>query len=201
MYKFLFLFLAFAFNLEAQTNFFEGRISMKLQYYDSLGNMLDPEILGKDSEMHYFISEENYKSLNEKGTLTQLFNGSTNKYFFNNQGQVQVIDASFKFPQSGTVSKLAGDTTILNHNCEKLLIKSENDQTIYYVTKDLIVDQNLFEDHNFGNWNLFLKSTNGALALKYVIKHTGSTMIMEAYEIEEMDLNEEDFNIESFLEK
>ena len=46
--------------------FFEGRISLKIQYYDSLGNTLDPATTGQDSEMHYFVSEGNYKSLNEK---------------------------------------------------------------------------------------------------------------------------------------
>ncbi|MEQ8581037.1 MAG: hypothetical protein RIC30_05020 [Marinoscillum sp.] len=199
----LLLFSAISLNLNAQTNFFEGRISLKLQYFDSLGNEVNAATLGRDTEMHYFVSEGNYKSLNEKGVITQLFNSSSNKYFFNNQGQIQVMDASFKYPQTGTVKQLSGEEEILELKCSKLTIESESDFTTYYFSPELTVNKELYQNHNFGNWNLFLNSTNGALALKYEIEYpsAGLSVLMEAYEIEEIDMSIEDFNIESYLKK
>ncbi len=190
-------------TVSAQTDFFEGRISLKLQYFDSLGNKLEPVTIGRDTEMHYYVSEGNYKSLNEKGEITQLFNSSTNQYFFNNQGQVQVMDASFKFPQTGETNHIEGQETVLGKYCKKLTIKSESDFTTYYYSPELTVNKEFYQNHNFGNWNLFLNSTNGALALKYEIEYPsmGMSVIMVAYEIEEIDMEAKDFDINSYLEK
>ncbi|MFY0605651.1 MAG: hypothetical protein JXR10_02990 [Cyclobacteriaceae bacterium] len=204
MNKLLFLlFSVLSLNVKAQTEFFEGRISLKLQYFDSLNNEISAETLGRDTEMHYFVAEGNYKSLNEKGVITQLFNSSTNKYFFNNQGQIQVMDASFKFPQTGNVKLLEGEVEILERKCSKLTIESESDFTTYYYSPELPVNTEFYQKHNFGNWNLFLNSTDGALALRYEIKYpnAGLTVLMEAYEVEEIDMSLEDFNIEIYLEK
>ena len=200
---FLLVLSVYSLNLNAQTYFFEGRISLKLQYFDSLGNEVSGATLGRDTEMHYFVSEGNYKSLNEKGVITQLFNSSTNKYFFNNQGQIQVMDASYKFPQTGTARQLSGEVEILEKKCKKLTIESESDFTTYYYSPDLTVNKELYQNHNFGNWNLFLNSTDGALALKYEIKYptAGLSVLIEAYEIEEIDMELEDFNIETYLKK
>ena len=198
-----FLLFGLTLNLNAQSDFFEGRISLKLQYFDSLGNAIDAATIGRDSEMHYYVSDGNYKSLNEKGVITQLFNSSTNKYYFNNQGQIQVLDASVKFPQTGVANQLEGELEVLGRTCKKLSIESENDFTIYYYAEDLTVNKDYYQKHNFGNWNLFLNSSNGAIALKYEISYptAGLSMTMEAYEIEELDLSEGDFDINSYLEK
>lgn len=196
------LLLGLTLNLNAQSDFFEGRISLKLQYFDSLGNSIDPATIGRDSEMHYYVSGGNYKSLNEKGVITQLFNSSTNKYYFSNQGQIQVLDASVKFPQLGVANQLEGDLEVLGRMCKKLTIESENDFTTYYYSEDITVNKEYYQNHNFGNWNLFLNSSNGAMALKYEIIYPtiGMSVIMKAYEIEEMELDETDFDINSYLD-
>jgi hypothetical protein len=95
--------LAFTFTLSGQSNNFQGKITYNIQYLDSLGNELNAESLKKDKKMYYFISGGNYKSLNEKGEITQLYNSSSNKYFFNYQGQIQAMNASLEFPKSGKV--------------------------------------------------------------------------------------------------
>lgn len=190
-------------NLNAQSDYFEGKISFNLQYYDSLGKSLDPATIGRDTSMHYYVSDGNYKSLNERGEITQLFNSSTNKYYFNNQGQIQVMDATFKFPQNGVVKPQEGELEVLGRKCKKLIIESDNDLTTYYYSEDVTVNKDYYQNHNFGNWNLFLNSSNGAIALKYEIIYPamGLSIIMEADEIEELDLTEGDFDINSYLEK
>lgn len=186
------------FSLQGQ-DYFEGNILFKLTYYDSVGNKISPESIGRDSEMSYFISGGNYKSLNENGILMQLYNSSDNKYYFTNQGQVQAIDASFKYPQQGLVTKLNGKEDILGHTCSKLSIESENDVTVYYFTANIMVNIEPYKNHDFGHWKLMLESTGGALALKYEIKSPNMKVIMEAVEIHEMSLNEDDFNIQKYL--
>lgn len=190
-------------NLSAQSNSFEGRITYKIQYLDSLGNELNAKTLGRDTEMHYYISKGNYKSLNEKGELTQLYNSSTNKYYFINQGQVQVMDASFKFPKSGSVEKFEDQQNILNRKCKKLIIKDETSTTTYYYTADLTVDKQKYQNHNFGNWNLYLDSTQGALSLKYETRYStnGMIIIMEAIEVEKIEMKIEDFDINTYIKK
>lgn len=202
MEKLLFLLLlAQSLHINAQSTFFEGRISHKVHCFDSLGNELDGAAIGLGTEMHYFLSGGNYKTLDEKGVLTQLFNSATNKYYFNIKGQIQVLDASYRYPQTGEASLLDEETNILGRNCKKMVIQSEADKTTYYYTDELVVDKDLYQKHHFGNWNLFLHSTNGAMALKYHIIYPTMTVMIEAYEIEALDLSEADFNIESYLAK
>lgn len=195
--------LAFTFSLSGQSNNFEGKITYSIKYLDSLGNELNADSLKMDKKMYYFISNGNYKSLNEKGEITQLYNYMTNKYYFNYQDQIQVMDASFKFPKSGMVKKLDGEQTILNRKCKKLNITSELESTIYFYAEDVKVDYEKFTNHNFGNWNLFLNATLGALSIKYetIDTTTGITTIMEAIEIKQIELTEKDFDINAYIKK
>ena len=116
---------------------------------------------------------------------------------------MQVMDASYQFPQTGQPKQVEGEATILGRNCRKLTIESENDFTTYYYSQELTVNKEFYNKHNFGNWNLFLNSTKGALALKYEINYLsiGMRVVMEAYEIEEIELELTDFDINSYLEK
>lgn len=200
---FTLIILVFALTVNGQSNNFQGKITYNIQYLDSLGNELNAESLKKDTKMLYYISNGNYKSLNEKGELTQLYNSSSNKYFFNYQGQIQAMDASLKFPKSGRVNKLEGEQTVLNRNCKKLSITSELGTTTYFYSEDIKVDQEKFTNHNFGNWNLFLNSTFGSLSLKYktVNPATGVITIVEAIEIEQIELTQNDFNINTYIKK
>ena len=192
-----------AFVLFGQSNEFQGKITYQIQYLDSLGNKLDRGSPKKDRKMYYFISNGNYKSLNEKGEISQLYNSSSNKYYFNYQGQIQSVDASIQFPKSGKVKKLKGEQKVLGKNCKSLRITSELGITTYFYSDDVKVNHKDFTNHNFGNWNLFLKSTLGSLAIKYetVDPNTGEITLMEAIEIKEMELTKEDFDIKTYMKK
>ena len=186
-----------------QSEFFEGRIKLTMKYYDSDNNEIDPETIGRDKEMNYFISNGNYKSLNEDGVLSQLFNSETNRYYFNNNGTIQYIDASMPFPQEGKVEILDGGAKILNQECKKLKITSESNITTYYYSSGITINPEYYANHNVGNWNTYLSASSGALSLKYeiVAPSLGITTIMEAVEIEEMEFSDDDFNIESYLQE
>lgn len=197
----LILFLSgISFSANAQATFFEGKITYKYQYFDTLGNEISAESLGLDSEMHYFISEGNYKSFDENGALKQLYNTSTNKYFFSDQNQIKVMDASFQWPENAVVKRLDGSKSFVDKSCISLSIKSDSDYTIYYYSNELIVNQTLYSKHNFGNWNLFLNSSNGALALGYRMEYPEMIVTLEAIDLEIMDLSTADFDIDSYLD-
>lgn len=200
---FTLILLTSVFTLSGQSNKFQGKITYNIQYLDSLRNKINAESLKKDQKMYYFISNGNYKSLNEKGEITQLYNHSSNKYFFNYQGQIQAMDASLKFPKSGRVKKLEGQQTVLNKTCKKLSITSELGTTTYFYSEDMKVDYRKFTNHNFGNWNLFLNSTLGSLSIKYetVDPITGMITITEAIEIKQMELTKKDFDINTYIKK
>ena len=181
--------------------FFNGKISLKIQYYDSLGLEVGAKMIGRDSEMHYYVAGGNYKSLNQDSTLTQLYNGATNQYYFNNQSQFQVVDAIYKYPVMGKVTEPGGTETVLGRACKKVTIQSESETTTYYYSDELRVDQSLYAKHHFWNWNLFMEASGGGVPLKYVIEFPAMTVVMEAYKIEELNLTADDFNIESYVSK
>lgn len=198
---FAFLILISPLIIQAQNKYFSGRISLNIEYYDSLGNKINPSVLGLDSISHYYIWEGNYKALNERGEITQLFNSSTNQYYFKNAGQIHVMDASFKYPSTGTVRYIDGYEYYLDRKCKILEIESETGITHYYYPDDIIINPQYYQNHNFGNWNLFLNSTKGRLALNHVVKSASLTITMKAYEIEEMEFSTNDFNILDYTTK
>lgn len=194
--------LFFVLDSQAQEQYFQGRLSLKIEYFDSLGTQIEALDIGRDTEMHYFISGGDYKSYNEEMVIKQLYNASSNQYFFNHDGELRVLDASYKFPASGEVEHLSETSKLIGKSCNSLLITSENDQTKYFYSDEIKVDKSLFQNHNFGLWNLFLNSSDGSLALRYEIKYpaTGLLVVMEVYEIEELELSGSDFDVEEYIE-
>lgn len=185
----------------SEPTFFNGKISLETRYYDSLGIEVDAKLIGRDSEMHYYVAGGNYKSLNQDSILTQLYNSATNQYYFANQNQFQMVDATYKHPVMGKVTEPEGTETVLGKACKKVTIQSESETTTYYYSDELRVDKSLYTKHNFWNWNLFMEASGGGVPLKYVIEFPAMTVVMEAYEIEELDLTADDFNIESYVSK
>lgn len=184
-----------------EPTFFTGKISLKTRYYDSLGIEVAAKLIGRDAEMHYYVAGGNYKSLNQDSVLTQLYNSATNQYYFNNQNQFQVVDATYRYPVMGKVTEPEGTETIQGRACKKVTIQSESETTTYYYSDEVRVDRSLYTKHNFWNWNLLMEASGGGVPLKYVIEFPAMTVVMEAYEIEELDLTADDFNIESYVSK
>jgi len=183
-------------------NYFEGKILYKYQYKDKEGNDITEKMkIGKDLEQHYFINPHNYKSKNEKGQLTQLYNSATNKYYFNVGLELEEVSGAKEFPKTFKSTKLSEKLTILDRSCQALLVTSEVGTTTYFYSKKVKVNPAPFSKHRFGNWNSYLSITKGALPLKFVIVFDRYTLIATAVEVTPMRLSDSSFEVKRALEK
>jgi len=183
-------------------NYFEGKILYRYQYKDKEGNDITDKIrIDQDLEQHYFINPLNYKSKNEKGQLTQLYNSATNKYYYNVGLELEEVSGAKEFPKTFKSTKLPGKLTILDRSCQALLVTSEVGSTTYFYSKKVKVNPAPFSKHRFGNWNSYLSITKGALPLKFVVAFDRYTLIATAVEVTPMRLSDSSFEVKRALEK
>ncbi len=183
-------------------NYFQGQIVYRYQYIDDNGNDITERMKKEeDAEQYYFINPKNYKSKNEKGQLTQLYNSSTNQYYYNVGLELQKVDAATEFPKSYQSRFRREVQTILDLPCKSFWMKSEAGETTYFYSEKIKINPAPFAKHRFGNWNLYLKQTNGALPLKFVVQNIGYTLFATAVKITPMKLSNEEFELKRALAK
>lgn len=183
-------------------NYFEGKILYQYQYLDKQGKDITTQIKSnEDAEQHYFINAHNYKSKNERGELTQLYNASTNQYYFNVGLELQVVDAAKEFPKEFQFKAQPEKQTILGRPCRSLLMTSEIGPTTYFYSKKVRVNAEPFSKHRFGNWNRYLNETKGALPLKFVMVSERYTLVATAIQVTPMKLADDDFEVKKALAK
>lgn len=198
--KYFFFLFIFFFPVAAlcQSNSFSGKIIYEYQFFDPqsgadiTGQM--STLLGK--EQHYFILDDSYKAYDEDNNFEQLYTGSDNKYFFPNPttNEIMVIDASFSMSEIISVTHKEETETILGKVCKQVVIKTTTDETVYFYSEDIAVDPSKFSEHALGQWNAFLKASNGSLPLKYVVKNEQYVWNSIAVSYEEIELSPEDFD-------
>jgi hypothetical protein len=183
-------------------NYFEGKILYEYQYTDKQGNDITNRMKQEgDVEQHYFINPRNYKSKNQKGQLTQLYNSSTNKYYYNLGLELEEVDAGKEFPKSFESKSLPGKQIILDMPCKSLLIRTEVGSTTYFYSKKVKVNPAPFSKHRFGNWNSYLSLSKGALPLKFVVTFDRYTLTATAVAITPLKLPDKEFDVRKALEK
>ncbi|HBZ40238.1 MAG TPA: hypothetical protein DEO59_17810 [Balneola sp.] len=109
------------------------------------------------------------------------------------------IDASFMMSEIISVTKLEGTETILGKTCKILVVATKTDETTYFYSDEIAVDPSNFSQHKFGGWNEYMKASNGALPLKYILKNEQYTWTSTAVEITRMEIAEEEFVLETIL--
>ena len=201
--KKLFVFLASIFFLAScvTTTTFQGKIVYKYQYLDKQGKNISDQIKEADTEQQYYINSANYKSYNQNGELTQLYNSKSNKYFYNVGMELESVDASTPLPKNFSVQDKKGEEIILDRHCKKILVSSESGSVLYYFDKNLKVNLSPFMKHRFGNWNRYLSKTKGALPLKFILTNKDGTLVATAVEIKSMTLPDEEFEVQKALRK
>ena len=199
----VFLSLIFVVSLNALVaQDFAGYILYEYSYVDSTGQDIT-ERLAKEQgrEQHYYINGTDYVAFDEAGALEQLYNSSSNQYFFPYQGEMQALSGAVEFPAAPNVILLEEQTTILGYECKALIFVMETGKTTYYYSDEVAIDPEPFKVHRFGNWATYLLQTKGALALKIVSEQEGYTRIMEATKIEQREMKEDLFDIHTYLDK
>jgi hypothetical protein len=181
---------------------FQGKILYRYQYLDKQGKDVTNQMKQDgDTEQHYFINPANYKSFNQRNELTQLYNSSTNMYYFNVGLELQHIDASKAFPKEFKATMKTGKQPILGYSCNTLLVDSEVGPTTYFYNKKIKVNPNPFSRHRYGNWSNYLLKTKGALPLKFIVVSKYYTLIATATEVTPLKLEDKEFDLKNVLNK
>lgn len=182
---------------------FSGKIVYQYDFKDTKsGNNITDQLSGIiGSEQHYFMNSKNYKAFDEDGNLVQLYNAESNKYYFPNpnSGEIMEIDGSVMMSEIISVTKLEGTETILGMTCKILVVTTDTDETTYFYSDEIAVDPSNFSQHKFGGWSEYMKASNGALPLKYILKNKQYTWTATAVEISKMELSNEEFDLKKVL--
>lgn len=178
---------------------FEGYIYYSYQYLDSSGNDIT-EKMGVDNslEQNYYINSSNYKGVNEKGQLLQLYNSNTNTYYYQKGTSIKSFPGSLEYPKEFKFEANVDTMTIEGYFCNSIIVTTESGQTTYFFSDSISIDYENYKNQRFGNWNKYLNATDGALPLKYIVYQKNYTRIATAQKIEFKMLDNEEFNIEKF---
>lgn len=189
------------FSIAAFSQEFEGYILYSYQFSDSTGNDITM-VMGKKRglEQNYYINSSNYKGIDEKGQLSQLYNSNTNTYFYQQGTKVKSFSGSVEYPKEFKYEIINDTTTIVGYMCKSIIVTTENGQTTYYFNDSISVNSKKFKNHRFGNWSSYLKASNGALPLKFIVKKKDYTWIATATVVKKQDINDDEFDIDKILE-
>ena len=185
-------------SLKADEPFFKG----KILYEYSFKNPYSGEDISErlrlffGSEHHYYIKDNNYKSTNEIGQLTTLYQGETNTFYqMGANNTAQRFDGKVKSAGEVKIIKLKKIENILGHDCKVFVLKSKQRKITYYYAEDIKVNKDFFAKHHLGNWSDYIEASEGALPLKYVVETQDYIWVAEAIEIIPMDLPEREFTL------
>ncbi len=182
---------------KADNPLFEGKILYKYSFTDLNGNDITNTMapaLGR--EQRYYINSKNYKAYDENNNWMQLYNSSTNTYYyFKKDNTVMKIDGATKTSQKFIVTMLEKKERIAGYDCNSVQIETDGTTTIYYYSPLVKVNANEFSRHIFGEWNQYLKATGGALSLKFVMtdRKDGYIWTCVASEVVKAKLRAKDF--------
>ncbi len=185
-----------SFTMAADGPWFSG----KIVYHNSFETLDGKDVTDKLSLMFgnenlYYISDNNYKAYTEKKQMLELYNGSTNKFwFFMNGKAAPVMDAADGVP-GAVVKHLSTKVIIAGYVCHCIQIDTEGGKTVYCYSPKLRVNPERFSRHQMADWYTYLKASNGALPLKITLtnREKGFVMTSEATSVQAMPLVATDF--------
>jgi hypothetical protein len=196
------IFLCLCLSGFAQSTEFEGYIIYRYSYFNPEGeDITEKMMVDNDSVQHYYINRENYISFGQSQDFQQLYNSSTNRYFYLNNGKIMYLDAAISSGQNPKFENLTEEKTILGKLCRGVELKNGEDSTIYFYSDEIRVNPEPFKNHNLGDFGPYLKETGGALSLQIISKSTEYTMVMTAEFIQEMNLPQDGFDIELLIKR
>lgn len=198
------LILLWVFSSKLEAQYFEGKLTYSQSYESKLPNVTSEQfniMMGNTSE--YYIKGQNYKTV-MNGTVSefQLYSPSENRLY----NKVSVTDTLLWNDASSNPYKVIeysiakSNERILGYKCKVLEVVTESGKTIYYFSKKLKINPELYTNHHFGNWALFTSQTK-SLPLKVIIDNTQFRSVGVVTKIEEMELMAEFFKLPNMPRK
>jgi hypothetical protein len=184
--------------------YFSGKIVYHMTYATPAG----PEVAAKMAEAMgtenlYYVSGNNFKTYTEKKQLVQLYTGSDNQIQVFMNGQSVLKTDAGKGKPGAVVKPLSEKATIAGYPCQSMQVVNEAAglSSTYFYSPRLRVDPQQFSKVAMGDFNVYLKASNGALPLRTImtIKNMGMTMTttQEATAVQAMALTAADFTADA----
>ena len=202
-----------AISVKAQSAF-EGFVNYKIQpmnpnsklYSDSsFYTRIRQAYNGKDYTVQkYYYKQDKYKSeLEAKGgsVIYQVYNSESNKLFNwrnTTSDTAVIINAQTNRDTVIDVKQIPEIEEVLGVKCRKLVFIYKSSQVTYWYNPDKYkIDYELYKNHNYGNWNTYLKIA-GALPLKFEVKAKNFLLVTTAVEIKEIPISDTEFKLPDF---
>ena len=110
---------------------------------------------------------------------------------------MNTLDAGKKLSTGTKLTMLDTTATVMGYElvCKALQIEEDGVTTVYFYSPKLRVNPESYQKHLLGEWYSYMKATNGALTLKYIITNPKQhfVMISEAASVERLALSPADF--------
>lgn len=183
------------FILPLNAQYFEGNIRYEYSFINEKGvDITDSLGLILGTYQDYYVNESNYKSFMDGPISFQLYNSESNTYYMKySDGRAYKLDAAKKFSEITKISHVDTLVQILGHNCKGVTIETDKGRTTYFYNENIKVNPANFEQHNFGNWNAYLRAMNGALTLKFISEEDGYVWESTAKELKKYNIPDKEF--------
>tara|TARA_R110000787_G_scaffold127817_2_gene239279 strand:+ start:4837 stop:5478 length:642 start_codon:yes stop_codon:yes gene_type:complete len=165
-----FTFLFFQLFSAAQESF-EGTIKFKFEYLDKTGELSDDQAKQyMGTEQLYYLKKEKYKSvLNGLLNMKTFYNGNDTIFMKMSGTESLLYDLITREDEEKIISHEFTDVTekIAGLNCKLVIVKTNKGIHKYYYTEKVKINLEYYKNHKMGNWNYFLKITNGCVSIRH----------------------------------
>ena len=177
-------------------NVFQGVVSYDMDYVDKTKKMNDSLIsryIGKSQI--YFFKENKYKSV-MTGILepTVIYSGKETLYStIKGSSKIEYVNVSERSEKLLSVVIKEKQEVILGYECDVLKITTNDGVIAVYFSDNLKINEESYQSHKKGFWDVLFKKTKGAIPLKWVTNTSGLKLTIKANKIEPKILNDSIF--------
>lgn len=189
-----------AFKSAKEAPYFSGRIVYRNEFKALTGEDISAKlapVLGVENI--YYVSGSNYKMYTEKKQLLELYNSQANTLQFFVNGQAMPATNAAVGTPGAVVTPLPQTATVAGYPCQSLQLVNDGVTTVYYYSPKVRVNPELYTKHQLGDWYTYLKASNGALPLRFIITNTkqGFVMTSEATSVQSMAMPASEFVVDA----
>lgn len=198
MKKTIFFFLLFISIFSFSQEDFEGTIKFKFEFRDKTGKMSQEQIeqfLGK--KQLYYLKKEKYKSImNGVLKMTAFYNGNDTLFIKMKGTESLLYQPIIQKEKEKILSHKFVNITekIAGIECKLLIVKTNQGIHKYYYSNDITINPKYYKNHYIGNWNYFMKMTNGGISIRHISDLKDSYQMIEAILIDKKPIDDSIFD-------